>query len=68
MVLSPFGIGTVIALAFPGAKGITAAQIKNELAFPSEKTLLKGYKNLGAMFKSNGDTYTLNAANRAKRQ
>ena len=39
MVASPFSISAVMAMAFAGAKGDTADQMKSVLAFPEESAL-----------------------------
>ena len=64
MVASPFSISTVMGMAYEGARGNTAIQMKKALFFPnSDETLLNGYKEMLNMLKSN-ENFTLEAANR----
>jgi len=63
MVASPFSISAVMAMAFAGAKGDTADQMKSVLAFPEESALQEGYEDLFRVLKSN-ENFTLESANR----
>jgi serpin B len=64
MVVSPFSISAVMAMAFAGAKGSTAEQMKTVLAFPEkDQVLMEGYGDLSNILKSS-DNFTLDAANR----
>jgi len=63
MVASPFSISAVMAMAYAGAKGNTAGQMKSALAFPESSALQEGYEDLFRLLKSN-ENFTLESANR----
>ena len=63
MVASPFSISAVMAMAYAGAKGSTANQMKSVLAFPKDSALQQGYQILLSVLKSN-ENFTLESANR----
>jgi serpin B len=64
LVVSPFSISSVMAMAYAGAKGNTEKQMKECMAFPeNNKVLLEGYEDMFNVLKSN-ENFTLDAANR----
>jgi serpin B len=64
MVVSPFSISAVMAMAYAGARENTAMQMQSVLSFPEKDlTLQEGYEEMFNVLQSN-ENFTLEAANR----